>query len=115
MVNPSKKVIEALDALKNDLPRCFKRGNEKQPIAIGIHQDVLKHYANDARFSNITLKKAIQLYTFATVYLKKVKAGVPRINLLGKKMTAVTHEEEANAKKILQERKEKLLQKRFSK
>jgi ProP effector len=105
MIRPHKKAIEALNALKHDLPFCFKRGNEKQPIAIGIHHDVLAHYAHDSRFSKTNLREAISLYAFATEYLKKIREGSPRINLLGQETSHVTKEEEENARTLLLKRK----------
>jgi ProP effector len=109
MIQPHKKAIEALNAFKNDLPLCFKRGKEKLPIAIGIHHDVLAHYANDTRFSKTNLREALSLYTFATEYLKKIREGAPRINLLGKETTSVSKEEEENARTLLLTRREKIL------
>ncbi len=110
---PYKKAIEALNVLKAELPLCFKHGKEKLPIAVGIHHDVLSHYANDKRFSKTNLRKAINLYTSGTVYLGKITVGIPRIDLLGKETTRVTKEEAQNARALLLEKRERMLQKLF--
>jgi ProP effector len=114
MMPSHKKPIEALKALKNDLPLCFKQKKAKSPIAIGIHHDVFVHYANDPRFSKTTLRNAIRLYTATTEYIKKIKEGAPRINLLGNETMLITKEEEENARILLLERKEKTAQRQLS-
>jgi len=104
-MHPYKKAIHALEVLKNELPLCFKHGKEKLPIAVGIHHDVLAYYASDKRFSKTNLRKAINLYTSGTIYLKKIVEGAVRINLVGQETTRVTKEEAQNAKALLLDKK----------
>ncbi len=97
--------VEVLEILKKELPQCFKRGDEKLPLAVGILESVLKHFENDMRFDSLTLKKAIALYCKGTKYLSAVIEGAPRIDMNGKTVSRVEKIEEEYAFKILSERK----------
>jgi ProP effector len=101
---PHTKAIEALASLKSELSRCFKSGNQKMPIAVGIHHDVFAHFEKDTRFSRRNLRDAIGLYTSGKVYLGKIVTGTSRINLFGKETTKVTIAEEENAKAKLRKK-----------
>lgn len=97
---------QTLKLLKNELPLCFKTGTEKLPLALNIHEDILHYYANDPRFDEKILKKAIGFYTQSTNYLKKVKEGTHRIDIRGNPKTAVKNFEEKYAKHLLKMRKD---------
>ncbi len=94
-------LFDALEALKAELPQCFKRGKEKQPLAIGIHHAVLRHYENDTRFSATIWQQAIKLYVNSTEYLENMVASQPRIDVTGNIAGHVTEAEAAFAKKKL--------------
>jgi ProP effector len=97
--------VEVLKILKNELSACFKRGNEKLPLAIGIHESVITHYANDKRFDPRTLIKAIMFYCKGTKYLHSLIKGAARIDITGKTAGSVSESEALHAIKILASRK----------
>ena len=113
-VIPYEKALEALEILKKELPTCFKYGSKKVPLAVGIHQDVFAYYQNDQRFRKPILRKAIAIYTHGKKYLRKVVAGVLRIDLQGNPTAAVTQAEENHAKLMLQEKIHKKMKKQKS-
>ncbi len=92
------KPTEILKIFKEELPECFKKGNEKIPLMQGIHHEVIAHYKNDLRFDNAAIRHAIRFYVSSTVYLRKVVEGTPRINFKGKPIGTVSASEEHNAK-----------------
>lgn len=100
-----KKEIKVLELLKNELPTCFKRGRDKQPLAPNIQESVIKYYAADLRFNKDTLKKAIALYVNGTKYLKCVISGRSRIDLEGNIVSKITRIEREYVKNILATRK----------
>lgn len=104
--------VDTLEILKIELPACFKRGKDKSPIAIGIHESVINHYARDSRFDAETLKKAIALYVKGSKYLSKITSGKSRIDLRGKPVALVTQDEQNYASKTLKSRKTKVQKKR---
>jgi ProP effector len=99
--------FEVMEILKNELPKCFRRGNAKLPLAIGIHESVLAHFKNDGRFDADTLKKAIRLYVKGTKYLTSIIEGTPRIDINGDPVSTVKKSDELFALKILTGRKAK--------
>ena len=101
--------IKVLTMLKQELSACFKKGNNKFPLAVGIDKEVIAHYENDSRFDIPTLKKAIEFYCNSTKYLSNVVMNVPRVDINGKLVSKVTEKEQAHAEKILKTRKVKIL------
>ncbi len=73
--------LNAMEILKDELPQCFKRGDKKLPLAVGIHVSVLKHYQRDDRFDDAVLKKAVGLYCRGTKYLGSIIEGNQRIDI----------------------------------
>jgi len=99
--------VDVLEILKTELPKCFRRGDEKLPLAIGIHASVLKHFESDERFDAKTLKKAIGLYCIGGEYINSIAEGAPRIDIKGNPVSSVQKPEEEYALKVLTERKER--------
>lgn len=106
--------IEAVEILKNELPECFKRGDKKLPLAVGIHASVLKHYRGDDRFDTAILKEAIHLYCKGTKYLSTITEGNRRIDIKGKSVSTVKKSDENYVLKVLSERKAKRKSKEIS-
>ncbi len=99
--------VEVLEILKDELPKCFIRGDGKLPLAVGIHEAVLKYFENDKRFDVETLKNAIRLYVVGTKYLSCVIVDASRIDITGKPVLKVTQIDHDYAQKILENRKNK--------
>lgn len=104
-----KKAIVVLDVLKDELPACFRRGGNKQPLAPNIQESVIEHYAADSRFNKDILKKALALYVNGTKYLKSVISGHSRIDLEGNVVSKITKVEREYAKNFLESRKKNKL------
>ncbi len=105
------KDFEVLEILKDELTKCFIRGDGKLPLAVGIHEYVLKHFENDKRFDAETLKNSIRFYALGTKYLNGVIFDKPRIDITGNPVSKVTKAEQRYAKKILNIRKKAQSQK----
>jgi ProP effector len=99
--------FEVMEILKTELPECFRRGNAKMPLVIGIHEAVIAHYENDARFDAATIINAIRFYCQGKKYINTIVEGAPRIDINGKAASAVTQSEASHALKILAARKPK--------
>ncbi len=99
--------VEVLEILKDELPKCFIRGDGKLPLAVGIHEAVLKHFESDKRFDIDTLKNAIHFYVKGTKYLSCVIVDAPRIDIHGNPVSKITQIEQDYAQKILENRKNK--------
>ena len=97
--------FEVMEILKTELPECFRRGDAKIPLAIGIHETVLKHYENDVRFDASTIINAIRIYCRGKKYISTIIEGSPRININGKAVSVVNPSEASHALKILASRK----------
>ena len=106
-----KDTFEVLEILKKELPQCFKRGHDKLPLALGIHKELIKHYSQDPRFSNLMLRRAFYYYCHGEAYLKNIKEGMLRINLKGEKVSKVTVLEQSYALTQLKKRQAKALEK----
>src|SRR5262245_4170708 len=102
--------VDVLEILKTELPECFRRGDQKLPLAIGILESVLKHFENDERFDVMTLKKAVGLYCNGGQYISSLVEGAPRIDINGNVVSAVKKSEEEYALKTLAERQERKIQ-----
>ncbi len=99
--------VETLEILKNELPKCFMRGDAKMPLALGIHKSLLVYFENDKRFDGELIQNAIRIYVKGTKYLRNVVFDVPRIDMNGKPVSKVTKAEQNYAEKILNSRKQK--------
>lgn len=100
------------DLLIQELPQCFKKGDQKQPLCIGIHIQVHSHYKDDDRFEPKALQDGLNRYFNGIKYLKKIIEGVPRIDIHGQQVGIVTANEAAYARDRLQleeQRKEQQL------
>lgn len=104
-VQPKRKNSKAFrmkELLVQEFPNCFKKGDAKQPLCIGIHIQVHAHYKDDARFEPSLIQQGLNKYCFSPKYIKKIITGTPRINIHGAPTNIVTAEEESYAKKKLQ-------------
>lgn len=95
------------ELLKQELSQCFKSGDQKQPLKVGIHMQLHFHYKDDPRFEPQHLQSALNSYAWTPAYLAKIVEGAVRIDLHGNPVGQVTAEDEAHAKsklKILEEK-----------
>lgn len=105
--------IKAL--LIKELPKCFKEGELKQPLCIGIHLQVHTHYKDEDRFEPDHLQKGLNKYCAGEKYLKVIVEGAHRIDIEGHPVGVVTAKEAVYAKeklkKIEELRKKKEIEK----
>ena len=103
------------ELLIQELPNCFKKGEQKQPLCIGIHLQVHSHYKDDARFEPKTLQTGINKYCCGEKYLKTIIEGASRIDIDGHPVGIVTAEEAAFAQGKLQHHEEQRKKKELEK
>ncbi len=94
------------DVLIQELPNCFKKGDQKLPLCLGIHIQVHTHYKDETRFEPKLIQKGLNKYCSGTNYLSKIIEGVPRIDIHGKSVGIVTAEEATYSLHELQKRKD---------
>lgn len=105
-----RKVEGVKAALKEEFPNCFKSGDEKLPLKIGIHLQLHFHYKDDPRFDPQELQKGLNAYASSPKYLAKIVEGAVRVDIYGNPVAHVTAEEAADAQKKLKIREELLQQ-----
>lgn len=96
------------ELLKQELPQCFKSGDKKQPLKVGIHLQLHFHYKDDPRFEPQDLQKGLNSYASTPAYLVKIVEGAIRIDLHGNPVGQVTADDEAFAKRRLEKLEEQL-------
>lgn len=98
----STKSYRMKETLIQELPHCFKKGDGKQPLCIGIHIQVHTHYKDDARFESNLIQQGLNKYCNSPKYIKNIITGASRIDIYGTATGVIMPEEEAHAKKRLQ-------------
>jgi sRNA-binding protein len=73
---------ELLKILKEELPLCFKKGNDKIPLMQGIHHEVIEYYKNDTRFNSTAIRHAIRFSVSSNTYLKIWCQAHPELTLM---------------------------------
>jgi ProP effector len=86
MQNP----IQVLGILRRTFPSCFGR-KRRRPLKIGIHSDVAETLGTLVTPDEI--EAALARYTRAQSYLKCLRTGAPRIDLLGRAAGEVSAEQ----------------------
>lgn len=97
----NEKVQQMKNVLKQDFPNCFKSGNEKLPLKIGIHLQIHFHYKDDPRFEPQLIQKGLNSYASSPKYLAKIVEGAHRVDIHGNPAGQVTAEEATHASKML--------------
>lgn len=116
VIKRKKKKVEGVKAaLKEEFPNCFKSGNEKLPLKIGIHLQLHFHYKDDSRFYPEDLQKGINAYASSPKYLAKIVEGAVRVDIDGNPVGRVTADEAADAQNKLKIREALLEQKLLAK
>jgi ProP effector len=97
MNRPQRLAAEAdvvIARLADAYPKCFATWEfRRRPLAIGIRAELQLALTGES-----DLRHALRRYTSNQVYLRRLRAGAPRIGLDGKPGGAVTEDEEAKAK-----------------
>lgn len=96
-----QKVQQIKNMFKEDFPNCFKSGEEKLPLKIGIHLQVHFHYRDDTRFEPQLIQQGLNSYAMTPKYLSKIIEGAPRVDINGNPAGQVTAEEALYAKSKL--------------
>lgn len=109
------KVQQMKDALKQEFPNCFKSGNEKLPLKIGIHLQVHFHFKDDSRFDPKLIQQGLNSYFSSPKYLAKIIEGASRFDINGNPAELITAKEAAYAKNKLEILENLWQQKRESK
>jgi len=98
----SAAVLELLCA---QFPRCFFHDEaRRQPLKVGIHNDVLLALADAVTPSE--LARALQIYVNNRIYQSRLRPGATRIDLNGEPAGTVTAGEAAFARAKERARKE---------
>ena len=103
----SRKSREDTDAatiarLAATFPQCFAVYQlRRRPLKVGIHHDIIAKVEIDPR----ELRRALRLYVHNDGYLRGMRVGIPRIDLDGNPVGAVTAEQAKQAADELKRRK----------
>jgi len=93
-----RKVLNVRWRLHRDFPKAFAGfGESKQPLKIGINNDIDAHYRQTLGHSVFAMSRALADYTSGKHYLKNVRAGAIRIDLNGEPAGVVTARDSAAA------------------
>ena len=98
---------EALTYLCAKYPQCFFLDGQIKPLKIGIFQDLAIDLGDSEIVSKRLLRLSLRHYTSSWRYLSAIKAGIPRINLLGEEGEIVEAQHAEHAAQQLKESKEK--------
>lgn len=99
------------ELLKLEFPNCFKSGDEKMPLKIGIHLQLHSHYKDDSRFDPQIIQKGLNSYSSSPKYLSKIVEGASRMDINGNPEGIVTAQEAAYAKGRLKYMQDSMQQK----
>ncbi|QOL24999.1 RNA chaperone ProQ [Thalassotalea sp. LPB0316] len=102
--NTSKEIIALL---VEKFPACFSIEGPAKPLKVGIFQDLAEQLAEDETVSKTRLRQALRHYTSSWRYLKSVKVGSHRVDLLGEQVAEIDQEQADYAAKTLKESQEK--------
>src|SRR5690554_2226923 len=95
----SKAVIAYLAEL---FPNCFTIVGDALPLKIGIFEDLAKRLEGDEKVSKTRLRTALRQYTNSWRYLRVVKAGGTRVDLVDAEAGVIEAEHESHAQETLE-------------
>ena len=93
------KAIAAIGVLAERWPETFRVIGQRQPLKIGIFEDIVVAVAGVIKSSEI--HSALAFYTGHILYLRALKDGTQRIDLQGNPAGSVTADEAAHARERL--------------
>jgi ProP effector len=103
--NRSHSAAAVLELLCAQFPRCFFHDEaRRQPLKVGIHNDVLLALGDAVTPSE--LARALQIYVNNRIYQSRLRPGATRIDLNGEPAGTVTAGEAAFARAKERARKE---------
>ena len=101
----SKQIISFL---VEQFPACFSLEGPCKPLKVGIFNDLVAHFGDDAEFSRGALRSALRRYTSSWRYLHNVKVGHSRVDLQGNACGEIDAAHAEHAKATLKASKEKV-------
>ena len=106
-------IMATLELLAARWPAAFAvHQARRRPLAIGIHRDILA--ALDGAVTPDELSRALRFYTGNRVYLRRIAAGVTRVDLNGAPAGVITEKEAAYARAIERRRLNRLAAKQIA-
>jgi ProP effector len=102
---------ELIAYLAEKFPQCFFIKGAAKPLKIGIFQELAKQLADDDKVSKTRLRQVLRHYTSSWRYLKAIKLGAQRIDLLGENVEEIDQAQADYASKTLKESQDKFAQK----
>ncbi len=103
---------EIIAHLVEKFPACFSLEGKVKPLKIGIFQELATELADDEKISKTQLRQALRHYTSSWRYLKSIKTGSPRVNLVGEDAELIDQEQADYAAKTLKESQGKFANKK---
>jgi ProP effector len=92
------EIAAAVALLAEAFPKCFSVFEQRRkPLKVGIHKDLLARL--DGALTEIELRQVLGAYTANGGYRIRLLAGVPRFDLDGEVVGAVTGDEESDARR----------------
>ncbi|MGO9419538.1 ProQ/FINO family protein, partial [Roseiarcus sp.] len=98
-----KGVLETLSILREWFPLAFAAGRLR-PFKVGIDKDIAERAP---AITDRERARALRYHTRSDRYLRSMRPGAPRVDLDGNEVGAVTDDEAAHAKAILDRRRAK--------
>lgn len=103
---------EIIAHLVEKFPACFSLEGAVKPLKVGIFQDLVVELESDDKVSKTQLRQALRHYTSSWRYLKSIKVGAHRINLVGEDAELIDQEQADYAAKTLKESQDKFANKK---
>ncbi|WOH39536.1 RNA chaperone ProQ [Thalassotalea fonticola] len=103
---------EIIAHLVEKFPACFSIEGKVKPLKIGIFQELATELESDEKVSKTQLRQALRHYTSSWRYLKSIKAGNHRVNLVGEDAELIDQEQADFAAKTLKESQDKFANKK---
>lgn len=101
----SKQIISFL---VEQFPACFSLEGPCKPLKVGIFNDLVAHFQDEAEFTRGALRSALRRYTSSWRYLHNVKVGNSRVDLQGNACGEIDAAHAEHAKTTLKASKEKV-------
>ena len=98
-----KSVLQTLSVLREWYPGAFAAGRLR-PLKVGIDKDIAERAP---AITGVERSRALRYHTQSDRYLRSMRPGAPRVDLDGVEVGAVTPDDAAHAKAILDARKAK--------
>jgi ProP effector len=103
---------EIISFLAERFPECFSVSGAAKPLKVGIFQELAEQLAEQDEVSKTRLRQALRHYTSSWRYLKAIKVGAQRVNLVGESVAEIDQAQADHASKTLKESQEKFASKK---